>query len=39
MGNDLKKEIQKEEKTFNVLLIAVLTPLLAGAVIITIYLF
>ena len=39
MKDELKDEIQKEEKTFNILLIAVLSPILLGAVVITIYLF
>ena len=38
MRDELKDEIQKEEKTFNILLIAVLSPILLGAVVITIYL-
>jgi len=39
MTNNLSDEIKKEEKTFNFLLIAVLTPLIAGFVVISIYLF
>ena len=39
MTNNLSDEIKKEEKTFNFLLIAVLTPLIAGIVVISIYLF
>ena len=39
MTNDLSDEIKKEEKTFNLLLIAVLTPVIAGFVVISIYLF
>ena len=38
MSDELKDEIQKEEKTFNILLIAVLSPILLGVVVITIYL-
>ena len=38
MSDELKDEIKKEEKTFNILLIAVLSPILLGAVVITIYL-
>ena len=39
MIKNIKEEIKKEEKTFNLLLIAVLTPLLAGFVVILTYLF
>jgi len=39
MTNDLSDEIKKEEKTFNLLLIAVLTPIITGFVVISIYLF
>ena len=39
MTNNLSDEIKKEEKTFNILLIAVLTPIVAGFVVISIYLF
>ena len=38
MSDELNDEIQKEEKTFNILLIAVLSPIFLGAVVITIYL-
>tara|TARA_Y100000589_G_scaffold150259_1_gene143367 strand:- start:167 stop:286 length:120 start_codon:yes stop_codon:yes gene_type:complete len=38
MIEKLKDEIKKEEKTFNLLLIAVLTPLIAGFVVIFVYL-
>ena len=39
MTNNLTDEIKKEEKTFNLLLIAVLTPVIAGFIVISIYLF
>ena len=39
MTNNLSDEIKKEEKTFNLLLIAVLTPIVAGFVVISIYIF
>ena len=39
MTNNLSDEIKREEKTFNLLLIAVLTPIIAGFVVIFIYLF
>jgi len=39
MTNNLMDEIKKEEKTFNLLLIAVLTPVIAGFIVISIYLF
>ena len=39
MVKNFNEELKKEEKTFNLLLIAVLTPLLAGLVIIITYLF
>ncbi len=39
MSNKLSDEIKKEEKTFNLLLIAVLTPIIAGFVVISIYVF
>tara|TARA_Y100001933_G_C18714983_1_gene444887 strand:+ start:248 stop:367 length:120 start_codon:yes stop_codon:yes gene_type:complete len=39
MIKNINDEIKKEEKFFNFLLIAVLTPLLAGFVVIFIYLF
>ena len=38
MRDELKDEIQNEEKTFNILLIAELSPILLGAVVISIYL-
>jgi len=38
MSKNFDDEIKKEEKTFNLLLIAVLTPLIAGFVIIFAYL-
>tara|TARA_Y100001933_G_C18796849_1_gene479062 strand:- start:286 stop:417 length:132 start_codon:yes stop_codon:yes gene_type:complete len=38
MRNDLQNEIAKEEKTFNILLIAVLSPILVGIVVISVYL-
>ena len=38
MVEDLKNEIAKEEKTFNILLIAVLSPILVGFVVISVYL-
>tara|TARA_B100000963_G_scaffold321352_1_gene304580 strand:- start:21830 stop:21949 length:120 start_codon:yes stop_codon:yes gene_type:complete len=38
MKKNINDEIKKEEKTFNLLLIAVLTPLIAGFVIIFVYL-
>ena len=38
MKDELKDEIKKEEKTFKILLIEVLSPILLGAVVITIYL-
>tara|TARA_B100000900_G_C20478802_1_gene674596 strand:- start:848 stop:967 length:120 start_codon:yes stop_codon:yes gene_type:complete len=39
MSKDLSDEIKAEEKKFNLLLIAVLTPLIAGFVIIFVYIF
>ena len=39
MTNNLSDEIKKEEKTFNLLLIAVLTPIIAGFEINSIYIF
>ena len=39
MTNNLSDEIKNEEKTFNLLLIAVLTPTIAGFVVISIYIF
>ncbi len=39
MSNKLSDEIKKEEKTFNLLLIAVLTPIIAGFVVISVYIF
>ena len=38
MNKNFDDEIKKEQKTFNLLLIAVLTPLIAGFVIIFVYL-
>ena len=39
MIDKFNDEIKKEEKNFNILLIAVLTPLLAGFVVIAVYIF
>ena len=39
MTNNLSDEIKKEERNFNFLLIAVLTPIIAGFVVISIYIF
>ena len=39
MNNNLSDEIKKDEKTFNLLLRAVLTPRIAGFVVISIYIF
>jgi len=39
MTNNLSDEIKKDEKTFNLLLIAVLTPVIAGFVVISMYIF
>ena len=39
MINNLNDEIKKDEKNFNILLIAVLSPLLAGFIVIAVYIF
>jgi len=39
MNNKMNEEIKKEEKIFNILFIAVLSPLLLGAIVISVYIF